>query len=383
VSLMVMMPGAADAGSVLLRYARQLGVEEPKEDRSELLAQIYEQLAIVREGGHHAVLIIDDAHVLSADSLSELGGLLNLEYEDRRLVSMLFVGLPELDTLLGKEASLLQRVDVRVRLEPLDLENTSAYVAHRLQVVGGTTDVLPQSTLETLFKWSRGRPRLINTLCDNAIFEAYLAGRKRVEPADVEHAAADLGISMNPGETYTPVVASRPPMALPDSLAPSPPVDNDPLSIDPVDGAEATVMFSPSSTPMFTEGLAEVTAPSADSVFEPLASGSILDAVDDDGLTGLLEESVPLSQQLGRIADEDPFEVSGSIDLDVGVATALAEEESAEVAEIVEPLPLFEADSAGPQVSAEATQIVFTDEAAEVDEGDDELDGLFAELIDE
>ena len=66
-SLMVMLPGAADAQSLLVRFAKQLGVEEPASDRSGVLGQIYEQLAIVREDGRHAVLIIDDAHVLTPE----------------------------------------------------------------------------------------------------------------------------------------------------------------------------------------------------------------------------------------------------------------------------------------------------------------------------
>ena len=121
-----MLPGAADATGILQRFARQLGCEEPASDRASLLGQIYEQLAIVREDGRHAVLMIDDAQIMTPEVFSELGGLLNLEYEDRRLVSMLFVGSPELDRLVQNDASIMPRVDVRVQLQPLDMADATA-----------------------------------------------------------------------------------------------------------------------------------------------------------------------------------------------------------------------------------------------------------------
>ena len=61
---------------------------------------------------------------------------------------------------------------------------------------------MPSEALDALHKLGRGRPRLLNTLADNALFEAYLAGRNRLEAGDIERAAADLGIGADPGETY-------------------------------------------------------------------------------------------------------------------------------------------------------------------------------------
>ena len=202
-ALLVMLPGAADAKSILQRFARQLGCEEPADDRAGLLAQIYEQLAIVREDGRHAVLMIDDAQIMTPDVFAELAGLLNLEYEDRRLVSMLFVGSSELDRLVQNDSSIMPRVDVRVRLQPLDMANAAAYLRHRLDAVGGDAAVVPAPAMEALFKFGRGRPRLLNTLADNALFEAYLGGRGAIDATDVERAAADLGIGPDPGTTYS------------------------------------------------------------------------------------------------------------------------------------------------------------------------------------
>lgn len=193
-TLLVMLPGAADAMGIFQRFARQLGAEEPARDRAGVLGQIYERLAIVREDGRHAVLIVDDAQVMTPQVFAELGGLLSLEYEDRRLMSMMFVGSPELDRQIQNDASLFPRVDVRVRIQPLDVQSASAYLMHRLRVARGGPELISPATLDALYKFGRGRPRLLNTLADNALFEAYLAGRYAIDPGDVERAAADLGI---------------------------------------------------------------------------------------------------------------------------------------------------------------------------------------------
>ena len=70
-TLLVMLPGAADATGILQRFARQLGCEQPAADRAGLLGQVYEHLAIVREDGRHAVLMVDDAQVMTAEVLAD------------------------------------------------------------------------------------------------------------------------------------------------------------------------------------------------------------------------------------------------------------------------------------------------------------------------
>jgi hypothetical protein len=109
-------------------------------------------------------------------------------------MSMMLVGSPELDRQVQNDPSLLPRVDVRVRIQPLDMPSAAAYLMHRLKVARGRPELIPPATLEVLYKFGRGRPRLLNTLADNALFEAYLAGRHAIDPSDVERAAADLGV---------------------------------------------------------------------------------------------------------------------------------------------------------------------------------------------
>lgn len=344
-NLMVMVKGAADSGSVLARFARQLGVDDLAGERSGLLAQIYEQLAVVREDGRHGVLIIDDAHVMSADTLAEMGGLLNLEYEDRRLLSLVLVGLPELEQALARDASLGQRVDVRVQLGGLSAEDAEAYLAHRIERVGGDPAILSGDAVAALHKYGHGRPRLMNTLADNALFEAFDAGRPHVEASDVETAAADLGIGPDPGATFQNAAAA----AAHGSPAPS-------------GGASAT--GSADSATSARGGASAGELPS----LEPDASasdlGSLLESAPSLGDDDVEEEEEAVSHLELENALDEADDAAGDGDEEDALLAALEPEPAAEEAPAA-------ARARAPEPEAAASN------------GDDEIDDLFAELLDD
>ncbi|MFT5443233.1 MAG: type II secretory pathway predicted ATPase ExeA [Myxococcota bacterium] len=419
--LMLMMPGATDANSVLTRYARMVGVEDTTVDRPTMLAQLYEQLAIVREEGRHSVLMLDDAHLLEHDALAEIAGLLNLEYEDRRLVSLLLVGLPDLGNTLNQQPSLGQRVEVRTRLEALDLANTSAYVMHRLQCAEGNPETIPPEAMSALHKLGGGRPRLVNTLADNALFEAYLAGRAFLCADDIERAAADLGVTGQCGngmpETSGAFAQSEvvmdlmeatqtPTMELNDVASSEPitldtPVVEPPLAApehQPVAMSES-VFEALAPEPSFEEPAFEIAdEPQFDAfVTDPGGSASALDIGD------LLDETPSADDtELTKAVSMDSLDGQGADDLDSAVQEMFNESSAGE-----DP-PLFEAHNDGAPDLADAARIAYQDEfsqpdllaeepsmgvpptleaepfmsATELEAGDD-LDDLFVELIEE
>ena len=349
-NLMVMLAGAADATSVLMRFARQVGVDDPSDDRSGLLAQLYEQLAIVREDGRHCVLILDDAHILSRDGMAEVCGLLNLEYEDRRLLSLLLVGVPELDVKLSHDPSLSARVDVRVHLAPLDLPNSQAYLFHRLGVVGGSAELFAESAVGSLYKFGRGRLRLLNTLADNALFEAYLEGKKRVESNHVERSAADLGIGSEPGNTYSEIPSGRHPTGTPVVAIPSGAAD------------DATVLA----------GFAD---PNEDSALE---LSTVAAPGDGDVDLGSLLEGGPSAEAdltLLTMDTEAPDHAMRDLNEEMDAALADAGLSSGELSE-------FSASNSAAPATANETRVAFDSEMPQ-EEAEDELEGLFVELIEE
>jgi type II secretory pathway predicted ATPase ExeA len=210
--LLVPVPGVADVTWVLSRFAAHLGVEEPSPERAALLAQIYDQMAIVREDGRHVVLIIDESDVLAErGALGDLRALLNLEYEERRLLTLVLVGPNEIQETLAKDAGLAARVDVHVRLRPLDPEAATQYLTHRVRRVGGSPAILDNSATAALIERAGGIVRRMNSIADNALFEAFLAGRVSATADDVKRAADEL--EMGEGARTSAAASVRPPPA--------------------------------------------------------------------------------------------------------------------------------------------------------------------------
>jgi type II secretory pathway predicted ATPase ExeA len=213
-SLLVPTPGIVDTRWILTRFARHLEVEEPAREPAELLGQVYERLAIVREDGRHAVLLLDEGQGLAAGpTLRELRGLLNLEYEDHPLLSLVVAGLPELGAAIAADDSLAGRLELRVRLHGLGQEEVPRYVAERLEAAGAAPGVFSEAALRELGQRSQGRHRLLHAIADGALWEGFEAGCETIGPAEVARAARDLLELAADPEAPEPVEAScEPPL---------------------------------------------------------------------------------------------------------------------------------------------------------------------------
>jgi general secretion pathway protein A len=215
-SMLVAVPGITDTRWLLTRWAQQLGVEAPSTDLATVLAQIYEQLAIVREEGRNAVLIVDEAQVLAERGiLAELRGLLNLEYEEKRLVTVVLVGAPMLADAVSAEPGLRDRIDLRLSIQPLQAKEVVSYVHHRIRAAGGNPAIFESSAVARLTKLGGGIPRRINAFADHALFEAHRAGRVSATSADVDHAVQELDDSPEAGASAAPAPAIAEPLASP------------------------------------------------------------------------------------------------------------------------------------------------------------------------
>jgi len=194
-ALFVIIHSGVTASWLLRRIALQLGVENPAQEKLALLSQLYQRLMQIHEQGRKAVVLIDEAQMLETRELmEEFRGLLNLEVPERKLISFVFFGLPEIERNLRLDPPLAQRVAMRYRLEPLTEESTRAYLEHRIQTAGGTRNPFTAAAVDVLHRLSGGSPRVINTLCDNALFEAYLAKEIEVDAPRLEAIAANLSL---------------------------------------------------------------------------------------------------------------------------------------------------------------------------------------------
>jgi len=203
-ALLVIIHSGITANWLLRRIALQLGVENPAEEKLALLSQLYQRLVRIYESGKKAVVLIDEAQMLATrEIMEEFRGLLNLEVPERKLLSFVFFGLPEIEDNLKLDPPLAQRVALRYRLEPLSQEATDAYVRHRLRLAGGARVPFTPTALLRIHAHSRGTPRLINTLCDNALFEGFLARQRDIDERFVDRIARDLGIEAAPDASAT------------------------------------------------------------------------------------------------------------------------------------------------------------------------------------
>ena len=212
-ALLVIIHSGVTASWLLKRIALQLGVETPSEDKLTLLGQLYQRLIRIYEQGKKAVVLIDEAQMLaSRELMEEFRGLLNLEVPERKLLSIIFFGLPEIEQNLRLDPPLAQRVSMKFRLEHLNPESTESYIKHRLRLAGASRMPFTGEAVKAVHRFSGGTPRLINTLCDNALFEGYVARGPRIDLAMIERVAQDLGLDgVRGGEPAAPARAAPPP----------------------------------------------------------------------------------------------------------------------------------------------------------------------------
>jgi type II secretory pathway predicted ATPase ExeA len=198
-ALLVIIHSGITASWLLRRIALQLGIESPAEEKLALLSQLYQRLVHIYEQGKKAVVLIDEAQMLcTREIMEEFRGLLNLEVPERKLISFVFFGLPEIEDNLRLDPPLAQRVALRYRLEPLSEEATEAYVRHRLRLAGATRVPFAPAAISLIHRYSRGTPRLVNTLCDNALFEGFMARAKDVDDKLIDKVARDLALEAAP-----------------------------------------------------------------------------------------------------------------------------------------------------------------------------------------
>lgn len=194
-ALLVIVHSGITANWLLKRIAGQLGVQNPHNEKLALLSQLYQRLIQIYESGKKAVLLIDEAQMLQTRELmEEFRGLLNLEVPERKLITFVFFGLPEIENNLRLDPPLAQRVALRHVLDTFDRDDTEAYVKHRLRLAGAKHMMFDSSAIDAVHGFVKGVPRLVNTLCDNALLEGFMARAPLINRAIVETAAANLNM---------------------------------------------------------------------------------------------------------------------------------------------------------------------------------------------
>jgi general secretion pathway protein A len=171
------------ADELLPLIAREFGIVREGGGNVELLDSLYRFLLKENADGRSVVLVMDEAQNLSPEVMEQVRLISNLETETEKLIQIVLAGQPELEALLGRSdlRQIRQRIAVRFNLRPMDFEDTCAYVMHRLEVAGGTGNVVfTPAALRRLYASSHGTPRLINVYCDRALLVGYGDGVREI-----------------------------------------------------------------------------------------------------------------------------------------------------------------------------------------------------------
>ena len=171
--------------------------------KSEMLALLNNYLIARFRRGTTAALIVDEAQLLSWELLEEIRLLTNLETSQQKLLQIVLVGQPELDQKLDSPQlrQLKQRVGLRCRLEPLGLDELRGYIHRRLELAGANSHgptTFSDGAIEAVHRYSRGIPRLINTLCENALVSGYARQSKQITPEVIQEVAIDFRLDVAP-----------------------------------------------------------------------------------------------------------------------------------------------------------------------------------------
>ena len=211
---------------------RDFGLTCESRNKRELLGILNQWLIRRQAAGDAPVVIIDEAQAISVRTLDRLRLLLKLEWSGRKLLQIVLAGQPELEEKLRQPElqQLHRRVAFRCSLLPLSSEETSQYVRSRLASAGVTNaDVFEQESLDAMHRYSRGIPRTVNLICEQALIAGYAENVKAIPPDIIRQVAAEFDLTQQPATIggleipakFRRLVPLRPEV-MPSRIAPAP-----------------------------------------------------------------------------------------------------------------------------------------------------------------
>jgi hypothetical protein len=173
----------------------QFGFSPFNMKKPEVLATLNQFLMEQHTSGRKVLLIVDEAQNLTNRVLEEVRMLSGVETTKEKALRIILAGQPELNDKLNSQEliQLSQRVRLRFHLAALTKAETSAYIDHRLEVAGSQgRRIFAENTYATIYKYTGGVPRLVNTLCDTSLMAAFGREKDTVSMTELEAAIREL-----------------------------------------------------------------------------------------------------------------------------------------------------------------------------------------------
>lgn len=184
-----------DADDILRLVSAAFGLPNKGQEKADMLLALEMFLVSVAAKGKRVLLLVDEAQNLTPRALEELRMLSNFQIGEHSLLQSFLIGQPEFrETMRTPEMlQLRQRVLASYHLGPLDLEETRAYIEHRLTHVGWKGNpAFQQDTFQAIFDFTGGVPRRINTLCDRLLLSGFLAGKETFSAREVGEVTQEM-----------------------------------------------------------------------------------------------------------------------------------------------------------------------------------------------
>jgi general secretion pathway protein A len=171
-------------------------MEQTFDSKGAFLIHLREFLQKSYDNQKHLLLIIDESQRLNPRLMEDLRVLSNIELHDQKLINIFFVGQQEFNNILltRQNRALAQRVTARYHIEPLTIEETGHYIAHRLKIGGSDKKIFKPSAVKSVFDFSGGVPRLINIICDHALLTGYSRNMRQLDAKVITDCANELRI---------------------------------------------------------------------------------------------------------------------------------------------------------------------------------------------
>jgi type II secretory pathway predicted ATPase ExeA len=157
------------------------------------IQRIQHFLAVNLEKGCHTVVVIDEAHLIDdSSSFEALRLLMNFEIGGQPAITLLLSGQAAILPMLARMPALEERLAVKCLLRPFCVEETAAYVSHRLKLAGATRAIIEPDAYATLQELTHGFPRQINRLCDLGLLIGYAEERESLTADHFESICHEL-----------------------------------------------------------------------------------------------------------------------------------------------------------------------------------------------
>jgi general secretion pathway protein A len=192
---MIVHPNFPSTFQFVKEIRREFGLDKPPRSLSDALDEFQDYLLEAHSRGKTNILIIDEAQNLKPSNYETIRQLLNFETNTEKLLQIALFGQNELASRIDRQPELKDRITIFGALTPLTYDDAAALIDFRWKVAGGGKHPFEREALDAIFKYSKGLPRKISKLCDNALIRAFSLETQTVSKAMIDEIAAEVRLT--------------------------------------------------------------------------------------------------------------------------------------------------------------------------------------------